>query len=51
MVSLTIIGREGALDRLHNHDREVRGIRGFLDRYNSNRGVCAFVWEGVGGGG
>ena len=43
-MSLTI-WREGALDRLHNHDKVVRGIGGFLDRYNSDRGVC------VGGGG
>ena len=29
-------------------DRVVRGIGGFLDRYNSrDRGVCGFVWEGV----
>ena len=41
------IGREGALDRLHNHDRVVRGMGGFLDRYSSDRGVCVFVWEVV----
>ena len=46
VVSLTI-GREGALERLHNHDRVVRGIWGFFDRYNSDRGVCVFAWEGV----
>ena len=27
----------------------VRGIRGLLDRYNSDRGVCVFVWEEGGG--
>ena len=41
-MSLTI-EKEGALDRLNNHDRVVRGIGGFLDRYNIDRGVCVCV--------
>ena len=47
-VSLTI-EREGALDRLHNHDRVVRGLGGFLDRYNSLQ-ACICVCVGGGGG-